>query len=39
MMSTLKPHNAGKYYEFHDQSEQTTVEYCELEKSLHELVD
>ena len=39
MTSAPKPHNAQKYCEFHEQNGYTTVEYLELRKALHELVD
>ncbi|KAJ8426852.1 LOW QUALITY PROTEIN: hypothetical protein Cgig2_006527 [Carnegiea gigantea] len=39
MTSASKPHNAWKYYEFHEQNGHTTVECRELRKALHELAD
>ncbi|KAJ8429875.1 LOW QUALITY PROTEIN: hypothetical protein Cgig2_006775 [Carnegiea gigantea] len=34
-----KPHNVQKYCKFHEQNGHTMVEYCELKKAPHELVD
>ncbi|KAJ8433469.1 hypothetical protein Cgig2_020641 [Carnegiea gigantea] len=37
MTATPKPHNARKYYEFHEQNGHMTAECRELRKALHEL--
>jgi len=39
MTAPLKPHNARKYCEFHEQSGHTTTECRKLKKALQELAD
>jgi len=37
MTMTLKPHNAWKYYEFHEKNDHNAAECRELKKALHVL--
>ena len=39
MISTPKPHNTQKYYEFHKQRGHKTAKYRELRKALYALAD
>jgi len=39
MASAQKPHNAWKYFDFHEQNGHTTTECRDLRKALYELAD